>query len=115
MFSDKTRKYPIADSKTDFLQRFGEQSHLVENFMFGEVIFVRDGNDVYAFENKCPHQGAKLNGCWIEKNKVVCPMHQYGFDVENGRGNGMHLETYPLVETDDGFYLKRTYFSWFGE
>lgn len=115
MFSDKTRNYSIADSKAEFLERFGERNHIVEKFIFGEVIFVRDGNNVFAFQNKCPHQGAKLNGCWIAENKVVCPVHQYGFDLESGRGRGMHLETYPLVEKEDGFYLKRTYFSWFGE
>ncbi|GEM_PF-762451 len=115
MFSDKTRKYLVAESREEFLKKFGERNFHVEKFMFGEVIFVRDENDVYAFENKCPHQGAKLDGCWIEKNKVVCPLHQYGFNVENGRGNGMHLETYPIIENKEGIYLERTYFSWFGE
>lgn len=115
MFSDKTRKYLVADSKEAFLKDFGEQNQQVKKFSFGEVVFVRDENEVFAFENKCPHQGAKLNGCWIEKGKVVCPMHQYRFDVENGRGHGLYLETYPLEENSDGYFLSRTYFSWFGE
>ena len=115
MFSDKTRKYRIADSKQAFLAKFGDDKHRVEKFLFDEVIFVRDGDAVYAFKNKCPHQGSKLNGCWIDEDRVVCPIHQYKFDVENGRGHGLYLENYPLEENEDGFYLLRTYFSWFGE
>lgn len=115
MFSDKTRKYQIADSKQEFLARFGEGNQIIEKFLFGEVIFVRENEKVYAFKNKCPHQGAKLNGCWLEGNKIVCPLHQYKFDVENGRGHGHYLENYQLEENEQGFNLLRTYFSWFGE
>jgi 3-phenylpropionate/trans-cinnamate dioxygenase ferredoxin subunit len=115
MFSDKTRKYKIADSKVDFLKKFGSEGQYVEKFLFDEVIFIKEDNDIYAFKNKCPHQGAKLNGCWIKEEKVICPLHQYKFDVENGRGHGLYLETYPLEQNEDGLFLLRTYFSWFGE
>lgn len=115
MFSDKTIKHRLADSKQEFLDQFGKKNHIVDNFLFGEVIFVREKGEIYAFKNKCPHQWAKLNGCWLEQNKVVCPVHQYKFDVENGRGHGLFLEHYPLEENEEGFYLLRTYFSWFGE
>lgn len=115
MLSDKTQKLHLADSKQEFLAKFGESRQIVEQFLFGEVIFIRSKEHIYAFKNKCPHQGAKLNGCWLDKNKVVCPVHQYKFDVENGRGQGLYLENYPLEENEEGFYLVRTYFSWFGE
>ncbi|MEX1192434.1 MAG: Rieske (2Fe-2S) protein [Brumimicrobium sp.] len=115
MLSDKTRKYHLADSKTEFIHEFKGQNELNKKFMFGEVMFVKDGNEIHAFKNKCPHQGARLNGCSIHDGKVVCPVHKYGFDLENGRGHGMYLDIYDLEEKEDGFYLLRTYFSWFGE
>ena len=115
MFSDKTRKYRLARSKKDFLTLFGKQQYYVQKFTFDEVIFVKQESDLYAFRNKCPHQGAKLIGCWIEDNKVVCPLHQYKFDTQNGRGHGLYLENYKLEENKDGYFLLRTYFSWFGE
>lgn len=115
MFSDKTKRYFIASSKQEFMNRFGDGDQFVEQFVFGDVIFVKKEQDLYAFQNKCPHQGAKLKGCWIEGDKVVCPLHQYKFDVKNGRGHGLYLENYPLSESEDGLFLERTYFSWFGE
>lgn len=115
MFSDKTRKYRLADSKEEFLTKFGEDQQLVEKFLFGEVLFVRENEQVYAFKNKCPHQGAKLKGCAITEGKVVCPVHKYKFDLENGRGHGLYLDIYDMKTEQDGFYLLRTYFSWLGE
>jgi nitrite reductase/ring-hydroxylating ferredoxin subunit len=115
MFSDKTRKYRLAKSKNEFLAFFGSKPYYVQMFTFDEVIFVKSKSELYAFKNKCPHQGAKLNACWIEQEKVVCPLHQYKFDVNNGRGHGLYLENYKLEENKDGFFLLRTYFSWFGE
>lgn len=115
MFSNKTRKYRLANSKAEFLSTFKGQSELPKQFMFGEVLFVREGDAVHAFKNKCPHQGAKLNGCSIADGKVVCPVHKYKFDVENGRGHGLYLDIYELKSEQDGFYLSRTYFSWLGE
>lgn len=115
MFSDKTRKYKIAESKKELLSKFGDSNQMVHKLLFDEVLLVRKRNDIYAFKNKCPHQGAKLNGCWINEGKVVCPLHQYKFDVKNGRGQGLYLEVYPLQESEEGVFLLRTYFSWFGE
>jgi nitrite reductase/ring-hydroxylating ferredoxin subunit len=115
VFSDKTRKYRLSNSREEFILLFAKQRELIKTLPFGEVIFVRNESQVYAFKNACPHQGAKLNGCWLEGGKVVCPLHQFKFDLHNGRGHGLHLENYPLEENEEGYFLLRTYFSWLGE
>jgi nitrite reductase/ring-hydroxylating ferredoxin subunit len=115
MFSDKTKSYFLATSKKAFLKNFNKKE-FVQQFNFGEVLFVLDEfNNLYALENKCPHQGLKMQGCKINKGKVICPWHQYKFDLKNGRGHGLYLPTFELEENSKGFFLKRTYFSWFGE
>ncbi|PWH85290.1 Rieske (2Fe-2S) protein [Brumimicrobium oceani] len=115
MFSDKTKKYHLADSKEEFLQNFPENNEVTKNFPFGEVLFVRKEDEIYAFINNCPHQGQKMQGCAIVDGRVICPVHKYKFDVKTGRGHGLYLDFYPLEENEDGFFLLRTYFSWFGE
>lgn len=115
MFSDKTKRYKLSDSRQSFLASFAQDGELVIRLGFGEVLFVRAGSSVYAFRNKCPHQNKPLNGCTIWEGSVICPWHKYQFNLENGRGHGLYLETYPLLETEEGFFLERTYFSWFGE
>lgn len=115
MFSDKTRKYHLADSRDEFLKKFNEGGEFTKSFPFGEVLFVKKESEIYAFINNCPHQGQKMQGCSIENGRVICPVHKYKFDVETGRGHGLYLDFYPLEEHKDGFFLLRTYFSWFGE
>ena len=115
MFSDKTKQYFLATSKKAFLESFSEANEKSKKFSFGEVLFVKNGVDVYAIKNKCPHQGSKMEGCEIEEGKVICPRHRYRFNLETGRGHSLYLPIYELKEKEDGFYLLHTYFSWFGE
>jgi NAD(P)H-dependent nitrite reductase small subunit len=37
-----------------------------------------------AIDNDCPHKGGPLGGGLLEGNKVVCPLHGWGFDAETG-------------------------------
>ena len=115
MFSDKTRKYRLANSRASFLEAFPVSNELAKSFSFGEVLFVYKNDKIYAFHNKCPNQGGKLQGCDIKDGKLICPVHRYKFDTETGRGSGLYLDFYDLEENEDGFFLLRTYFSWLGE
>ncbi len=115
MFSDKTKYYQLAPTKSEFLTQFID-NEWVKRFHFGEVLFVKQhDNTVIAMDNKCPHQNLPLKGCKISGGNVVCPWHQYRFDLKTGRGHGLFLQTYELEENHEGYFLKRTYFSWFGE
>jgi nitrite reductase/ring-hydroxylating ferredoxin subunit len=40
----------------------------------------------HVLENACPHQGGSLGGGKLEGSVVVCPMHQWKFDVPTGKG-----------------------------
>jgi nitrite reductase/ring-hydroxylating ferredoxin subunit len=76
----------------------------------GENICVtRTKAGVYAFQEKCPHNGASLtHGFCTAKNEIVCPLHRYSFDLESGRatsGGGFALKKYPLDVRDDGVYV----------
>ena len=43
------------------------------------------GGKVYAVDNRCPHAGGNLCGGDIEDGRVVCPWHQWAFDLETGK------------------------------
>ena len=115
MFSDKITKYKLAESKDEFIAQFKGQRELTTKLHFGEVLFIYEKDSILAVINKCPHQGAKLNGCTISSDYLICPLHQFKFNLSTGRGHGMYLERFPLEETKEGFFLIRNYFSWFGE
>ena len=53
----------------------------------GKAILVcRAGGKVHAVEGTCPHRGAQLAQGTLEGTAVVCPWHDWAFDVETGCG-----------------------------
>jgi len=60
----------------------------------------------YAFEDRCPHMGAKLSTGLLTGNIVICPLHGSQFDVTTGQkvygpAQGPVM-TYPVIlEGDD--------------
>src|SRR5262245_29327769 len=38
-----------------------------------------------ALDNECNHAGCFLSGGSIEGNRVVCPCHEVGFDLDTGQ------------------------------
>jgi 3-phenylpropionate/trans-cinnamate dioxygenase ferredoxin subunit len=75
----------------------------------GKTICIGKHNDqLFGFAYKCPHaSGILANGFIDPLGNIVCPLHRYRFNLENGRntsGEGYYLKTYPLELRPDGVY-----------
>lgn len=72
-----------------------------------KLCLLRNEGKVHLVQNTCPHAGGILSGGWCEHGKLICPIHRYGYDLENGRGaegQGDYIDIYPLREEADGLY-----------
>ena len=49
------------------------------------VLLVREGDQVYALEPRCGHQGGPLPEETLEGHVVTCPWHGSQYDVRTGR------------------------------
>ena len=49
------------------------------------VLLIRIGNDVYAVEDVCSHDGQPLTDGLLEGTAIECPRHGARFDVRTGR------------------------------
>jgi 3-phenylpropionate/trans-cinnamate dioxygenase ferredoxin subunit len=51
------------------------------------VLLARLGGRVTAMDDSCNHAGCLLSGGWIleRKRAVVCPCHEYAFELGTGR------------------------------
>lgn len=49
------------------------------------VLVARLGERLFAIDDQCNHAGCLLSGGWIENGAVVCPCHEYTFDLASGR------------------------------
>jgi nitrite reductase/ring-hydroxylating ferredoxin subunit len=99
--------YKVAESAADFLW---QDNQLCEIQVKGKTIcMARRGDGVFACAHKCPHAGGHLADGFIDAlGNMVCPLHRYRFNPENGRnvsGEGYYLKTYPVEIRTDGVYV----------
>jgi nitrite reductase/ring-hydroxylating ferredoxin subunit/uncharacterized membrane protein len=48
------------------------------------VVLHRDGEDVLAVGEYCPHLGAPMSDAWVDRGRVVCPWHGSRFECQTG-------------------------------
>ena len=72
-----------------------------------EIALFNDGGRFKAVENTCPHAGGPLGEGTLQEGCVVCPWHQWNFNLETGclaRNNSIQLQTFPIkIEGTDVF------------
>lgn len=99
--------HKIAESVNDF---FWQENGLCETEVKGKTIcMARQRDAVFACAHKCPHAGGHMADGFIDAlGNLVCPLHRYKFNPENGRnvsGEGYYLKTYPVEIREDGVYI----------
>jgi nitrite reductase/ring-hydroxylating ferredoxin subunit len=77
-----------------------KKSQIPENGVIGvqaqgkALALVSVGGNIYALDDRCPHEAAPLSDGQIEGGEIVCPWHSSRFDVKTGRvtgsGDGRH-------------------------
>ena len=66
-------------------------------------------DQLHACAHKCPHAGGILANGYIDAvGNIVCPIHRYKFNMQNGRntsGEGYYLKNFPIEFREDGIYI----------
>ena len=73
------------------------------------ILICRDGDEVFAIDEICPHRNQSMQRAPLVQGEIVCPHHQYRFDLRTGSCNRRcaPVETYE-VEVVDGQVWVRT-------
>ncbi len=68
------------------------------------AVFVVDGR-VVAIDAECPHEGGPLHEGTVERGRIVCPWHGYGFELSTGRCDAdpsLSIRRYPtFIQKDE--------------
>jgi len=86
------------------------QNEMVAIEVNGKTISLgRHRHELFAFAHKCPHAGSVLSEGVIDLNgNVVCPLHGYCFNLQNGRnvsGEGYVLKRWPVERRENGIFV----------
>ncbi len=48
------------------------------------VLLIRQAGKIYAIDDSCPHMGCKFSGGTLDGSVVICPCHDWRFNLETG-------------------------------
>ncbi len=74
-----------------------------------EIALFRNGDEVYAVSNICPHQHIPVIAEGARTGSVItCPMHGWSFDLRTGKATGGSgsLRTFPVTLRDGGVWIE---------
>ena len=100
--------HKIADSEIEI--PFQSNNMAVIEIEGRKISIARLGEKVFAFANVCPHASGVLTDGWLDpRGNVVCPVHGYRFNIQNGRnttGEGYHMKHWPVEKREDGIFVR---------
>ena len=105
--SRRYKWYKIAENKV--VLNFGTNNLLQLEVAEKPICLALVKDRIMACSAQCPHASGTLADGYIDSlGNIVCPVHRYKFNLENGRnvsGEGYHLKTYPVEVREDGVYV----------
>jgi 3-phenylpropionate/trans-cinnamate dioxygenase ferredoxin subunit len=60
------------------------------------LLFIKQNGKIFVIDNRCPHMGCGFSGGALEGMVIICPCHDWRFNLESG-----------VYEEDSEFVLKK--------
>ena len=48
------------------------------------ILLIRQQGEIFAINNRCPHMACSLSGGTLDGDVIVCPCHDWRFDLTTG-------------------------------
>jgi nitrite reductase/ring-hydroxylating ferredoxin subunit len=48
------------------------------------VLFIKQQGQIFAIDNRCPHQGCGFSGGTLDGLVIICPCHDWRFSLKTG-------------------------------
>ncbi|MBI3393125.1 MAG: Rieske 2Fe-2S domain-containing protein [Nitrospirae bacterium] len=78
--------------------------------LYGRTYAVfREGDRLFALENRCPHAGGPLADGFVGGGSVTCPLHGWKVDLRTGKiagGLGEQVRVMPVIRGEEFIYLE---------
>lgn len=73
------------------------------------VLFIKQKDKIYVIDDRCPHMGCKFSGGALDGDVVICPCHEWRFNLETGEyeeDRDYVLTAYPFKVVDGKIWVK---------
>lgn len=65
------------------------------------ILVLREEDEFFIVHERCPHQGLSMRNGVILQGKIVCPYHQYQFDIRTGEPRARRCDSLQMFEFED--------------
>lgn len=86
------------------LEELRDGARLAKSFKNVSVLIFKLGDNIFAYEDRCPHAGAPLIDGKLCKDRITCRHHHWEFDLRTGasiKPQGKRLKAFPIKIEDD--------------
>ena len=66
------------------------------------AVFRTQDDEIFAIQAECPHRAGPLADGLIGGTTLICPLHDWSFDLRTGEGKECRIQTYPVRAAPDG-------------
>jgi nitrite reductase/ring-hydroxylating ferredoxin subunit len=73
------------------------------------VLLIRHSGKIYVIDDRCPHMGCKFSGGSLDGNVIICPCHDWRFNLETGEYEDLPsyvLTIYPFKVEEGKIWVK---------
>ncbi len=63
------------------------------------ILLIKQSGQIFAIDDRCPHMGCALSGGTLDDNVIICPCHDWRFNLKTG-------------EYEDEPSMKLTFYEW---
>jgi len=73
-----------------------------------EIALFNYKGEFYAIANKCPHKGGPLGEGRVQEGIVICPNHEWRFNLKNGdnmQNPELCVKSYPVRVRNEKLYI----------
>jgi len=108
------------DTFVGTLKELQDKGKLRVSYKNRTLLLVMIDHDIYAIQDKCPHQGASLYPGKLEGETIYCKQHNLGINITNGHiVNSNHADylkleeyeryvnTYKIIEKDGKLFVRK--------
>jgi nitrite reductase/ring-hydroxylating ferredoxin subunit len=103
------KTFILGHSKEEVLRLVPDNSIRLIQLGQQKICLTRQGESIFGFEALCPHRRASLAQGFITPFfEVVCPLHQYRFDIRTGSlrsGDCGDLQVFATDLSDSGLKI----------
>jgi len=73
------------------------------------ILLIKQNGKIFAIDNRCPHQSCGFSGGALDGEVVICPCHEWRFNLESGEYEeepAFKLTKYEWIIKDEKIWVK---------